>query len=145
MLTVSRNGWTSRNLAMGIAINLLIRVLYTTFVCLSLYMSVSCMVFVLDGWSLHYAHMRSESRFSICWRHFRTFFSEITCFTSYVHNMFWATILYAYHGFVFDNPFSFNLYIYVMLFLNQTLNIIDILVRYINVSPENLIQTLSRL
>ena len=44
---------------------------------------------------------------SICWRHLATlkessnlifFFSENTYFTSYVHNMLWATILYTYHA-----------------------------------------------
>ena len=61
------------------------------------------MVLILDGSSEHGAHMWNKSGNSICWRHLVTakewsnliYFSEKAYFTSYVRNMYWATI----HGF----------------------------------------------
>ena len=66
---------------------------------------VKRMVFRLDGCSFHYEHIWSKSGISICWLHSITsedtsnpiFFSEKTYFTSYVRNMFWATILSENH------------------------------------------------
>ena len=63
------------------------------------------------------AHTWSKSGISICWRQLVKAkessnpmkFSEITYFTSYVRNMFWATILYKYQEYngliwpIFDN------------------------------------------
>ena len=54
------------------------------------------MVFILDGCSFYYTHIWSKSGISIRWRHL---VSEKTYFTSYVRNVFWATILYKHHGF----------------------------------------------
>ena len=63
------------------------------------------MVFMLDGCSFHYSNIWSKSGISICWKRLLTskessnpiYFSKKTYFTSYVRNMFWATILFKYH------------------------------------------------
>ena len=89
------------------------------------------MVLILDDSSEHVAHIWSKSRISIGLRHSFTstessnpkIISEKTYLTTYVRNMFLATILYKYHGtYMYIKSIHYSIYLAKSIIRHLTMN-----------------------